>query len=81
MPIPSNLVYHKTSNTRCTSVGNKLVDHSDAVGASPVGVVSTKSSFSTYKLATVDWAITTGRLDENHLSFLGSVRLVFEILR
>ena len=36
-----------TSNLRCTSVGNKIVDHSDAVGASPVGAAPTTSSFST----------------------------------
>ena len=31
-------------------VGNKIVDHSDVVGASPVGVALTISSFSTQKL-------------------------------
>ena len=30
-----------------TLVGNKIVDHSDAVGASPVGAAPTTSSFST----------------------------------
>ena len=39
--------YHKTSNIRCTLVGNKIVDHSDVVGASPVGAAPTASSFST----------------------------------
>ena len=34
----------QTSNIRCTSVGNRIVDHSDAVGASPVCATS---SFST----------------------------------
>ena len=29
--------YSKTSNLRRTLVGNKIVDHSDVVGASPVG--------------------------------------------
>ena len=33
----------KTSNIRRTSVGNKNVDHSDVVGASPVGVAPTIS--------------------------------------
>ena len=28
--------YRKISNIRCTLVGNKIVDHSDVVGASPV---------------------------------------------
>ena len=39
--------YRKTSNTRRTLVGNKIVDHSDVVGASPVGAAPTTSSFST----------------------------------
>ena len=37
--------YRKTSNISRTLVGNKIVDHSDVVGASPVGAAS--SSFST----------------------------------
>ena len=39
--------YRKTSNIRHTLVGNKIVDHSDVVGASPVGAAPTTSSFST----------------------------------
>ena len=39
--------FRKTSNISHTSVGNKIVDHSDAVGASPVGAAPTTSSFST----------------------------------
>ena len=38
---------HQVSNVRCTLVGNKMVDHSDVVGASPVGVAPTTSSFLT----------------------------------
>ena len=37
----------KISNIRRTLVGNKIVDHSDVVGASPVGAAPTTSSFST----------------------------------
>ena len=40
-------IYRKTSNIRLTLVGNKIVDHSDVVGASPVGAAPTTSSFST----------------------------------
>ena len=40
-------MYRKTSNIRRTLVGNKIVDHSDVVGASPVGAAPTTSSFST----------------------------------
>ena len=39
--------YRKTSNISRTLVGNKIVDHSDVVGASPVGAAPTTSSFST----------------------------------
>ena len=30
--------YRKTSNIRCTLIGDKIVYHSDVVGASPVGI-------------------------------------------
>ena len=39
--------YRKTSNIIRTLVGNKIVDNSDVVGASPVGAAPTTSSFST----------------------------------
>ena len=39
--------YRKVSNIRRTLVGNKIVDHSDVIGASPVGAAPTTSSFST----------------------------------
>ena len=39
--------YRKVSNIRRTLVGNKIVDHSDVVGASPAGAAPTTSSFST----------------------------------
>ena len=37
----------KPLNIRRTTIGNTLVDHSDAVGAEPVGAAPTTSSFST----------------------------------
>ena len=37
----------QVSNIIHTLVGNKIVDHSDEVGASPVGAAPTTSSFST----------------------------------
>ena len=40
-------MYRQVSNIRRTLVGNKIVDHSDVVGASPVGAAPTTSSFST----------------------------------
>ena len=39
--------YRLVSNRRRALVGNKIVDHSDVVGASPVGAAPTTSSFST----------------------------------
>ena len=41
------LTYRKTSDIRRTLVGNKIVDHLDVVGASPVGAAPTTSSFLT----------------------------------
>ena len=39
--------YRKFSNISRTLVGNKIVDRSDVVGASPSGAAPTTSSFST----------------------------------
>ena len=55
---------------RCTLVGNKLVDHSDVVGTSPVGAAPSTSSFLTWHLDSMDSAKTTARRDENNLSFV-----------
>ena len=49
VPLPEPMVteiYCQTSNIRHTLVGNKIADHSDVVGASPVGAAPTTSSFS-----------------------------------
>ena len=43
----SRNIYRKISDIRRTLVGNKILDHSDVVGASPIGVAPTTSSFST----------------------------------
>ena len=42
-----NSMYRQTSNISRTLEDNKLVDHSDVVGASPIGAAQTTSSFST----------------------------------
>ena len=39
--------YRQVSNIRRTLVGNRIVDNSDVVGASPVGAAPTTSSLST----------------------------------
>ena len=49
------ITYLQISNISHTLVGNKIVDHADVVGASPVGATPTTSSFSTYHLASVYW--------------------------
>ena len=41
------IYYRKTSSISRTLVGNKIVDNSEVVGASPVGAAPTTSSFST----------------------------------
>ena len=41
------LDYRQVFDLRRTLIGNKIVDHSDVVGASPVGAAPTTSSFST----------------------------------
>ena len=43
----SGFIYRQTSNSNHTIVGNKIVDHSDVVGAAPVVSAPTTSSFST----------------------------------
>ena len=40
-------IHRKISNIRGTLVANEINDHSDVVGASPVGAAPTTSSFST----------------------------------
>ena len=40
-------MYCQTSNISHTLVGNKIADHVDVIGASPVGAAPTTSSFST----------------------------------
>ena len=63
-------MYCQTSNISSTLVGNKIVDHSDLVGASPAGAAPTTSSFLTELMASADWAKTTARREENHLNFM-----------
>ena len=40
-------IYRQTADISRTLVGNKIVDHADVVGTSPVGAAPTTSSFST----------------------------------
>ena len=45
--LPEFYDYPQTSDISRTPVGNKIVDHSDVVRASPVGAAPAASSFST----------------------------------
>ena len=56
-----------------------MVDHSDVVGATP-GAAPTTSSLSTLYLASMDWAKTTVRRDENRLKFWNLAHLILDIL-
>ena len=51
--------YPQTSNISGISIGNKIVDYSDVVGASPVGAAPTTS-----------YAKTIARREKKHLNFL-----------
>ena len=64
-----HLIKGQISNIRHTLVSNKIVGHSDVVGASPVRAAPTTSSFPILHLASMDWAETTAKRDENHLYF------------
>ena len=63
--------YRETSNIRRSLIANKLVDHSDVVGASPVGAVPTSIVILdlTPDFNEIEKKKTTGRLDEKHLRF------------
>ena len=60
--------YRQTSNISST-LGNKIVDHSDVVGASPVSTAPITSSFSTSHQASMDWAKATAKRDKKQSSF------------
>ena len=61
------LYYHQTSYMSRTSVDNKIVNHSDVVPAAPTGDAPTTFNFR-LNLASMDWAKTTARRDDKHLS-------------
>ena len=47
LPNCDSSTYRQTSNISRTLIGTIIVDHSDVVGASPIGAAPTTSSFST----------------------------------
>ena len=66
--------YPQTSNIIHTLVDNKIVDHSDVFGALPISAALTTSSFSTERLASMDWAKTTARRDEKFSDLVSYIR-------
>ena len=77
--------YRQVSNISHTLAANKIVDHSDVVGASPVGAAPITSSFSTEYLASIVWAKTNSLGKDNcktrreTLKFWVLVWLILEI--
>ena len=64
-----NSMYRQVSNIKRYLVANEIVDDSDVVEASPVGVAPTTSSLSTKHLASIYRAKTTASRVEKYLSF------------
>ena len=60
------LKYHQISNISQNLLGNKFVDHSDVVGASPDGAAPFTSSFCTEHLASIFCTITTAKRHGKH---------------
>ena len=58
--------HRQTSSKSRALVGHEIVDHPDVVGTSPGGTAPTTSSFSTWNLASWDWAKTTATRDMKH---------------
>ena len=72
----------QTYNIRRTLVGNKIVDHSDVVGTSPVSAAPTTSSFSTKHLASIDWTkISICKTRRETFQCWDLVRLILEVWR
>ena len=76
------LYIRQVSNIRRTLVGNEIGDHSDVVGASPVGAAPNISSFST-KLtpAFIGLGKDNCKTRRETFEFGDLVRLILEILR
>ena len=76
------VMYRQVSNISRTLVGNKIVDHSDVVGASPVGAAPTMYIF------ILDLTPGLNRLGKDNcktrresFKFCDLVRLILETLR
>ena len=76
----SHYIYSQVSDLRRTLVGNKIVDHSDVVRASPVGAAPTTSSFSTWTPGFIGLGKDNCKVRQETLKFRDLVRLILEIL-
>ena len=74
-------MYRKTSNISRTLVGNKIVDNSDVVGASPVGAAPTTSSFLTLTPGFNGLGKDHCKRRQETFKFWDLVRLILEVLR
>ena len=75
------MYYRKTSNISRTLVGNKIVDNSDVVGASPVGAAATISSFSNLTPGFNGLSEDKCKWIQVTFKFWDLVRLILEVLR
>ena len=66
-------LFCQTSNISRTLASIQVVDHSDAVGASPVTAAPIRSSFLTQYLVSMFWSQKTERRDNKHLNLAFSV--------
>ena len=73
--------YRQVSNIRRALVGNKIVDHSDVIGASPVGAAPTTSSFSTSTPGFIGLSKDICKVRRETFKFGDLVWLILEILR
>ena len=73
--------YRKISNIRHTFIGNEIVDHSDVVGASPVGAAPTTSSFSTKHIASMNLDKDNCKTRRETFKFWDLVQLILETWR
>ena len=76
----SHYIYGQVSNIRRTLVSNKIVDHTDVVGASPVGAAPTTSSFSTWTPGFIGLGKDNCKARRETLKFRDLVCLILEIL-
>ena len=73
--------YRQTSNINCTLVSNKIVDHPDVVGASPVSAAPATFSFSTWHLTSYGLSKDNHKTRRETFKYWYLVRLVLEVWR